>query len=345
MQKVTLGCRRRRWIVSTLAVGCCVGAGTLAVGCGSDNGGSGGSTASKKSVEATPPAKVGKPPTVGVLMLSLENPYLKLVKKGIDEGIAETGAKMIFKAPAKATDVAEQVNGLQDILAQGPDALVTFSVSVDQLKPVLSTAKDVPLIAIEGDFPGVPQKKTLIGTDGYTAAKKGGEFLAQRAAAEGIKSVGILTGTPGVPNHEQRLKGFLAGIAGSAVKPVAQLRTDCDSAKGVTATENLLTAHPDVDAIFAICDQPIVSAIKAVRRAGKSPGELFLMGYDASDEALAAIARGDMKADIAQAPEKEGKVAIEQAVAAATGKPVQPRIDTGSAVVTKANLAQYQTGQ
>jgi ribose transport system substrate-binding protein len=342
MEKVTLR-RRTRWrLGSALALSCCVGVAQFALGCGGDDHGSAGSGGSERSVETTSGA-TGKGTKVGVLMLSLENPYLKLVKKGIDEGIKTTGAQMIFKAPAKATDVAQQVDGLQDILAQDPDVLVTFSVSVDQLKPVLSTAKDVPLIAIEGDFPGVQQKKTLIGTDGYTAAKKGGQFLAKQAAAEGIKSVGILTGTPGVPNHEQRLKGFLDGIAGSQVKPVAQLRTDCDSAKGVTATENLLTAHPDVDAIFAICDQPIVSAIKAVRRAGKSPGDLFLMGYDASDEALAAIGRGDMKADIAQAPEKEGIVAIEQAVAAARGKAVKPRIDTGSAVVTKANLAKFTT--
>jgi ribose transport system substrate-binding protein len=340
MQRLTLGRRSRRLLVNMLVAGCCVAVGQLAVACGADDG---STTTSKPSAGTAQNAKIGVGTKVGVLMLSVENPYLKLVKKGIDEGIEESGAEMIFKAPAKATDVAEQVNGLQDILAQQPDVLVTFSVSVDQLKPVLRTAKDVPLIAIEGDFPGVPQKKTLIGTDGYTAAKKGGQFLAKRASSEGITSVGILTGTPGVPNHEQRLKGFLDGIAGSQVKPVAQLRTDCDSAKGVTATENLLTAHSNVDAIFAICDQPIVSAIKAVRRAGRSPGDLFLMGYDASDEALAAIERGDIQADIAQAPEKEGKVAIEQAVAAAKGKPVEPRIDTGSAVVTKANLSEFKT--
>jgi ribose transport system substrate-binding protein len=340
MPEVSSGRRRGRRLISALVLGACLAMVQVAAGCGSDDG----SSTSTAPAATAQKAKPGQGTKVGVLMLSLENPYLKLVKKGIDEGIAETGAKMIFKAPAQATDVAEQVDGLQDILTQNPDVLVTFSVSVDQLKPVLNTAKDVPLIAIEGDFPGVAQKKTLIGTDGYAAAKKGGEYLAQQAAREHIKTVGILTGTPGVPNHEQRLKGFLAGLAGSQVKPVAQLRTDCDSAKGVTATENLLTAHPDVDAIFAICDQPIVSAIKAVRRAGKSPGSLFLMGFDASDEALAAIKRGDMKADIAQAPEKEGKVAVEQAVAAAAGKPIAPRIDTGSAIVTKANVASFQTG-
>jgi ABC-type sugar transport system substrate-binding protein len=337
MQRTVARVRLRRALRYIIAAFGCFAVAQAASACG---GGGDRTSAGTSSTAAS--SKPGRGTKVGVLMLSLENPYLKLVKKGIDEGIDETGARMVFKAPAKATDVADQVSGLEDILAQDPDVLVTFSVSVDQLKPVLGTARDVPLIAIEGDFAGVPQKKTLIGTDGYTAAKRGGEFVAKQAPALGIKTIGILTGTPGVPNHQERLKGFLDGIADSQVKPVSQLRTDCDSAKGVTATENLLTAHPDVDAIFAICDQPIVAAIKAVRKAGRKPADMFLMGYDASDEALAAIRRGDMKADIAQAPEKEGRVAIEQAVAAAQHKPVPARIDTGSAIVTKDNLTKFE---
>jgi ribose transport system substrate-binding protein len=66
-----------------------------------------------------------------------------------------------------------------------------------------------------------------------------------------------------------------------------------------------------------------------------------VVGFDATDEAVRAVADGRLAATIAQNPKAMGEKGVEAALAVIAGKPVEPRIDTGTELVTRTNATPY----
>jgi simple sugar transport system substrate-binding protein len=96
-----------------------------------------------------------------------------------------------------------------------------------------------------------------------------------------------------------------------------------------------------VTAIYGACGPPIIGALQAIKAAGKKPGEIVVVGFDAAPDELVAIKAGDEAASIAQFPAKMGSLGIDTAVKAARGETVQANVDTGTQVVTKDNVDQF----
>jgi ribose transport system substrate-binding protein len=77
--------------------------------------------------------------------------------------------------------------------------------------------------------------------------------------------------------------------------------------------------------------------VEAVRAADKA-GQVKLVAFDASENELAALERGDIQALIVQNPFQMGYLGVKAAIDAIEGRPVDKRIDTGVTVVTQENL-------
>jgi len=104
--------------------------------------------------------------------------------------------------------------------------------------------------------------------------------------------------------------------------------------------ENILTSHPDLAAVFATNDQMALGAVEAVA-ARNMTGRVAVIGVDATKEAVAAIQKGSLAADIAMHPEALGRGTVEAAIHAARGEPLNKVIDTGETLVTKENAAEH----
>ena len=104
--------------------------------------------------------------------------------------------------------------------------------------------------------------------------------------------------------------------------------------------ENMLTGYPDLRAVFATNDQMALGAVEAIA-ARNLTGKIAVVGIDATSEAVRAVAAGRLAADVAMYPEALGRSAVEAAIKAVRGEHVEPRIDTGEALVTKENAAQF----
>jgi ribose transport system substrate-binding protein len=103
---------------------------------------------------------------------------------------------------------------------------------------------------------------------------------------------------------------------------------------------NLLQSHPMLTGVFAENDEMALGAIRALgSRAG---GDVQVVGFDGTPDALLAIEAGAMAATIAQQPKVLGRTAVEQAVKAAKGEQVPQVIDIEVKVVTRANVAEFK---
>jgi ribose transport system substrate-binding protein len=160
-------------------------------------------------------------------------------------------------------------------------------------------------------------------------------------AIGGKGKVAVIRGVLGVATQEDRLTGFRDAIAHSpGVELVAVQPANSERALGMQVMENMLTSHPEVNAVFGTNDQMALGAMQAIA-ARHLAGKIVLVGFDATREALRAIEAGEMNAVMAQYPERIGKRAIEEAIKAARGQPVEKRIDIGTVLVTRENVGEF----
>jgi simple sugar transport system substrate-binding protein len=150
--------------------------------------------------------------------------------------------------------------------------------------------------------------------------------------------IAVLQGVLGNPSLDDRVSGMLETL-GDHAEVVAETATDCDQTKGLDAGQDILTANPELDAIYAACGPPLTGALEAITSSGR---ELLTIGFDASPDELAAIEAGTQTASIAQFPAKMGSMGVQAAFDAANGDDVEPNIDTGTEIVTKDNVADFQ---
>jgi ABC-type sugar transport system substrate-binding protein len=104
--------------------------------------------------------------------------------------------------------------------------------------------------------------------------------------------------------------------------------------------ENLLTAHPDLKAVFATNDQMALGAVEAIA-AHNLTGKVQVVGFDATREAVRAVVAGRLSGDMAGLPEVMGRKAVEEAIQAAKGQPVDRQAIITPVLVTKENASQF----
>ena len=74
--------------------------------------------------------------------------------------------------------------------------------------------------------------------------------------------------------------------------------------------ENILQAHSNIDAVFAHNDEMALGALKAIEASNKN---IVVVGFDATDDAVASVKEGKLSATVAQKPAEIGSVGIEVA--------------------------------
>ena len=96
------------------------------------------------------------------------------------------------------------------------------------------------------------------------------------------------------------------------MKVVASQTANWERDQGFTVFQNMLQAHPEIDALFACNDMMALGAVEAIAAAGKT-GKIRVIGFDAVDDARQAIAAGTMLGSVAQFPSEMGRLAVEDA--------------------------------
>jgi ABC-type sugar transport system substrate-binding protein len=323
---------RRRSVAVAMAVAL---AGGLAACGGSDDksatGTGGASTASAKSSASTV--------KLGLIMKFPVDFYLAMKSAAQKWDAATPGATVTVGIGHSATDDQGEINLIQSMVTQGVKGIAITPTSPAVI-PALNeaVAKGVKVVLIDNDLPDWDKKSSVVATNNLKGGQLAGQFIAKQLK-EGA-TVAVLQGVPGVPALDDRVKGMEQGLASSNIKIVGKAPTDCDQNKGVSAAADLLSAHPNVDAIYGACGPPMLGAIQAVKKA-KRGTDITLIGFDALPDEVKQIQAGQETASVAQFPAKMGDLGMATLLKAVRGESVPPNVDTGTAIVTKENASQF----
>ncbi len=279
-------------------------------------------------------------PQIGVVLKALDSEFWLSVRRGAEAGAAGK-ARLGIVAPDREINIDQQVSMIEDQIARGIQALVLAPAASAQVIPALEKAheKGIPVIIVDTDVPW-PKKVTYVGTNNYEGGKLAGQYIIK--SIPGSAEVGLITGVPGEETHEGRKRGFKEVLAGEPrLRLAAEQPANSERALALTVMENMLTARPQLAAVFATSDQMALGALEAIQ-ARRSGSPVHLVSFDAGSEVLKLIREGKIDAVVAQRPYQMGKRGVEAALRALAKQPVEPVIDTGTALITKENIDTFQ---
>ena len=268
------------------------------------------------------PQDEGKPYKVTLILKNLVNPMWLAVKEGAEAAAAEYGVELTVLAPLKADSNEEQIRQVEDAITKQADAIVLIPSDSQGIIPAVEKANQagIPVINVNTKVGG-GQTETFIAVENYDAASKVAKAVAEKLGGKG--KVIILEGIAGAQSAIDLKQGAVDTFGTyEGIEIVASQTANWNRAEAMQVTQNLLQAHPDVDAIFASNDEMAMGAVEAVDQAGLT-GKIIIAGLDANRDALEAIKEGKMTITCDKMGFDQGYVGVETAVKVLNNEPVK----------------------
>jgi ribose transport system substrate-binding protein len=283
-------------------------------------------------------------PRVALVLKTLNSPFFNDMQRGAQEAASRLGIDLVVQAAEREIDVERQMQIIENLLQTGVKALcVTPSGSREVVPAVVKANRaNIPVVIVDTRLDKAASDEagakfvSFIGSDNYEGGRIAATFIAD--ATKGQANVAVLEGIPGHETGDSRLRGFKDGIKDSAgIKIVASQPANWERDQGFNVFQNMLQAHPDIDTLFACNDMMALGAVEAIRVAGKT-GSIRVVGFDAVEDARKAIKDGTMLGSVAQFPDEMGRLAVENAVHALKGEPVEADAKVRIELITKDNV-------
>ncbi|MDU5105202.1 MAG: D-ribose ABC transporter substrate-binding protein [Clostridium sp.] len=255
--------------------------------------------------------------SIGLSVSTLNNPFFVTLSDGAKEKAKEKNVELIVVDAGD--DAAKQTSDIEDLISKNISVLIVNPVDSDAVAPAVkdAIAKGIKVVSVDRVVNGV-DVECAIASDNVAGAKMATEYLLS-LVGEGAK-VAELEGVPGTSAAIDRGKGFHE-IADTKLNVVSKQTANFNRSEGMTVMENMLQANPDIVGVFAHNDEMALGAVEAIN--GK---DIVVVGFDATDDALAAVKDGKMAATVAQQPDLMGSTAVETAVKLMAGETVEKEI-------------------
>jgi len=250
--------------------------------------------------------------------------------KSMVQGYTDAGAKYGIKILTANTnnDQANEADLIQTYIAQQVNGIAIAPLSQDASIPNLKDAasKGIKVAITNMNLKG----DTSFLSGGYTSDDAtNGKIVGTNAAAfikanlTGDVNIGQVDFDDQIKDQSQaRWGGFFAGLdeAGVTYKKVASVSSHIQD-DALAKVADMLTAHPEINVIWACNDGSTIGASMAVKQAGLA-GKVFVFGYDGGDQQTSMILSGDniLIGVVAQDPYQQGYKAVESLALTLQGK-------------------------
>jgi ribose transport system substrate-binding protein len=254
---------------------------------------------------------------IALVVSTLNNPFFVTLQNGAQAKAKELGYDLVVLD--SQNDPAKELANVEDVLNQHIKVLLLNPADSDAAKSSVRAAneKKVPVLTLDRSASG-GKVISHIASDNVAGGKLAGDLIAKKLGGKG--NVVELQGVPGASAARDRGQGFHKAMSGApGIKVVASQPADFDRTKGLNVMENILQAQPKIDAVFAQNDEMALGAIKAIQAAKR---DIIVVGFDGTDDAVAAIKNGSMYASIAQQPAQIGSLGVDAADKVIKGKKV-----------------------
>ncbi|MFT0638060.1 D-ribose ABC transporter substrate-binding protein [Staphylococcus ureilyticus] len=253
---------------------------------------------------------------IGVSISTLNNPFFVKIKDGIEKEAKKQGVKVKF-ADAQ-DDAAKQANDIDDLIQQKVDYLIVNPTDSDAISGSIQIANDeaIPVITLDRDV-AKGDVASFIASDNIKGGEMGGKLIVDELGKDA--KVAELEGVPGASATRERGKGF-HNVADQSLDVVSKQSAKFNRTEGLNVTQNIIQAHPDIQAIFAQNDEMALGAVEAIGNK-----DIKVVGFDGNEDAIKSVEKGKLFATVAQQPNLMGEESVKTIMDLYNGKKVEKK--------------------
>lgn len=283
----------------------------------------------------------GEAADLALVTINLEAVFFTEMVAGAEEAAQDANASL--SVLNSNDDPAAQNNAIENLVQQEVDGIMVVAIDVEGIRPALEEAADagIPVVAIDATVES-PAVDVQVGVDNTDAATQMGQFFNDWAEQEGIDSaqIGVVSALNSFIQIE-RQDAFEATVqdAGHEIVQVVDGQNQQEEAQ--QAAENLFTANPDMDAVYATGEPAMIGAVAAARSQGATE-RTSLFGWDLSEQAIGSIDDGFTVGVVQQDPRTEGIRAVESIMQIMDDQQVQSPIYVPITIVTQDNVDEFR---
>jgi len=183
---------------------------------------------------------------------------------------------------------------------------INHPIVADKLRKLSESG--IPVVTSNSDIPDCG-RLAYVGSNYY----KSGETAAglMNLITGGVANVGIISGSPHVLCHSERIAGFrdCAKAKFPGLKIIANAINHDNDTESTKVTNDMLVKHTEIDALF-LTAAGVAGACRAVCDLGLN-GKLSILSYDATESTCRLIRDGVISATIAQQPITQGALPLD----------------------------------
>ncbi len=259
-------------------------------------------------------------------------------REQVEEGARKYGLQLVYlDGQNQAT---KQVRDIEDLVTKKVDLIIIATWFAEAITPAVREVNraGIPIVVLSSDLVGGVDYTTHIWTDSLETGREVGRAIVKALGGKG--RVVQIEGKPGSVVNQQRGRGFREVLEPEKdIKIVAHAIANYERVQALKAMEDILQAHPEIDAVYAHNDDMALGIMQAFREAGRK-GEARIYGVDGIQvEALQAILDGEMTASWLYLP--LGSEGVELAVRILTGRKVPKQVLLPSPMITRRNVLEF----
>ena len=355
---------------------------SLVVGCGAKE--EPAAEAPAATEEAAPEAEAEAPAAEGgyhfeIVSKGFQHAFWQAVYKGAETKAAELGDTMNFVGPNSESDIADQVQMINNAINAQPAAIGLAALDTNAAMDAITQAQaaGIPIIGFDSGVPGAPEGAIYANaaTDNYAAGQLAAEetykLIGEKVEAGGVR-IGVLSQDATGESLISRGTGFIdkmAELAVAAGKTVGVIGNDYfvgafageNAGEGaeviievlvpsqVTAELSAIDAQTLLNKADTICiygsnSHSAEALVTADSNIGKLGKDVIGVGFDSGIAIMDAIRAEKLAGAITQAPVAMGAAVVELLHAVASGETVSD-VDTGCQWYTAANIDDPEIAQ
>ena len=234
--------------------------------------------------------------TLALVVSTLNNPFFVSMKEGAEKKAEQLNYQLIVLD--SQNDPSKELSNVEDLITRGVKAILINPTDSDAVSNAIRAANQasIPVLTLDrGASRG--EVVTHIASDNVAGGEMAGKFISETVGKNA--KVVQLEGIAGTSAARERGEGFMKAVKSENMDLLASQPADFDRTKGLNVMENLLASKPDTQAVFAQNDEMALGALRAVKASGK---DIFIVGFDGTDDGIAAVKSGMLGATIAQQP-------------------------------------------
>lgn len=268
--------------------------------------------------------------SIALVISTLNNPFFVTMKDSAQKEADKLGYDLVVLD--SMDNPAKELANVQDLTVKGTRLMLinpTDSDAVGNAVLMANKAK-IPVVTLDR-VANKGEVVSHVASDNRLGGKMAGDYIAEKVGNDA--KVIQLEGIAGTSASREHGEGFKQAVDAHKLNILASQPADFDRTKGLNVMQNLLTANPSVQAVFAQNDEMALGALRALQTAGRT--DVLVVGFDGTNDGIKAVNRGVLGATIAQRPDQIGIIGIQTADKILKGEKVAPTIPVELELVTQ----------